>query len=333
MRRKFFTLIILLVVLSTNNLWASPTDVHAAIDSLVLMIGEQATVTVSAIQPADESIVWPSIEDFDAEKLELVEEPKADTTILDNGDLKIKVSYLVTAFDSAFIYIPGLPVVSGEDTVFTDPLTLKVMDVPVDTTQNAITDIKNVYKPPFDWVGFFTIVAYVLLGLLVVALIVWLVWRLAKSHDDKTDDADTEPVDPRQAHEIALEELELLRRKQLWQEGRNKEYHTEITEILRRYIQRRFDISAMEITSDELMDELRNYSFFKDKKDEIVILSNILSLADLVKFAKFFPLASDNENVMRKAVDFVEATKTPDQQVAGQSVPEDATKKSEMKEN
>lgn len=289
---------------------ASPINVYAEIDSVALLIGEQAKLSISAIQPADATLFWPEFNDTVVSGLEVVEKLKADTAFLDDGSLNIRQDYIVTAFDSAFIYIPELPVVSELDTFYTNPLSLKILDVPVDTTQNAITDIKNVYKPPFDWAGFLTVVAYVLLGLVAVALIVWLIWKIAKKQQIEDETLTTEPVDPRPAHEIALDELDRLRQKQLWQIGRNKEYHTEITEILRRYIQRRYSISAMELPSEELLDELKGESLLKNKKDEFSLISNILSLADLVKFAKFTPLAADNENAMRKAVEFVETTKS-----------------------
>ena len=108
-------------------------------------------------------------------------------------------------------------------------------------------------------------------------------------------------------HVTALNSLRTLREKQLWQKGMIKEYHSEITEIIRRYFEERFNLPALEMTSGEAVDELR-----KRIGTEAIIedTTNFLSNADLVKFAKYKPLASVNEEMMKQAEDIVHKTKT-----------------------
>ena len=106
-------------------------------------------------------------------------------------------------------------------------------------------------------------------------------------------------------HIVALRKLDKIRSEKLWQAGRQKQYYTGITDALREYIQKRYDMGAMEMTSAEILDGL------KDKQiDEKIFgeLDELLKTADLVKFAKFVPDAVSNEEAVPKAVRFVNST-------------------------
>ena len=107
-------------------------------------------------------------------------------------------------------------------------------------------------------------------------------------------------------HELALMELEKLRVKKLWQAGKMKDYHTELTDILRKYIEDRFHLMAMESTSSEILDDLEKKTGISKECREM--LSRILILADLVKFAKYIPLPEDHEQSMEYSVDFINKT-------------------------
>ena len=104
-------------------------------------------------------------------------------------------------------------------------------------------------------------------------------------------------------HELALSELEKLRIKKLWQGGRIKEYHSELTDILRRYLENRFSVMALEMTSQEIMDSITTQNNIHS--DSVEKLDHILAIADLVKFAKMQPLPVENDMSMENAVAFV----------------------------
>ena len=109
-----------------------------------------------------------------------------------------------------------------------------------------------------------------------------------------------------QPHEWALMELEKLRAKKLWQAGKIKDYHTELTDILRKYFEDRFHIMAMESTSSEILDDLEAKTLIpKENRD---VLSRILVMADLVKFAKYLPLPEEHDQSMEYAIDFINKT-------------------------
>ena len=106
-------------------------------------------------------------------------------------------------------------------------------------------------------------------------------------------------------HEAALAALSKLKEKKLWERGMEKEYFTELTEILRIYLDKRFGINAMEMTSRQIMQTLGANREVSDKRQ---MVRQILDMADFVKFAKVRPLPADNVAAFDNAVKFVEAT-------------------------
>ena len=115
------------------------------------------------------------------------------------------------------------------------------------------------------------------------------------------------PVEPlRPAEEVALEKLDLIREQKIWQQGQIKEYHTQLTDVVREYIARRFDVSSTEQTSDETLRAMR--PLLNQQKDLFEQLRKMLSLADLVKFAKWTATPDENELSLRNAYTFVKET-------------------------
>ena len=289
-------------------LFAQSVSVNAEMDSVNIWIGEQTKFTISAIQPNNKVLNFPLFSDSIVDGLEIVEQCKRDTVVLPSGDIKVSDSYVVTAFDSALILVPKLVITDENDSFFTNPVALKVFSVPVDSTQQAIADIKNVVKPPFDWITFLTFTAIVVLVIIIAVLIFFIVRYYRRKKKDKND-APEVVVDNRPAHVIALEQLETLRQKQLWQKSMFKEYFTELTDILRRYIDNRFGISAMEMPSEDLVDEFKSRKDIESNKELLKLLKSILSLSDLVKFAKWVPLPDENTSAFSDVLKFIDLSK------------------------
>ena len=180
-----------------------------------------------------------------------------------------------------------------------DSLQLTVLDVDVDTTTAEIRDIAPIEKVPYT---FWEIFRWVLLGLAIVALALggWWLWKKWKSGKVSDWFANT-PVDTRTPEERALDNLEELRQRQLWQAGKVKEYHTELTDAVRTFIEEATGIHATEMTSDETVEEIENLKL----KIETSLLKEIFTTADLVKFAKSEPLPHEHDRSMSEAVQFV----------------------------
>lgn len=179
-----------------------------------------------------------------------------------------------------------------------DSLLLVVNDVEVDTSSVEIRDIAPIQKVPYT---FWEIFRWILLAMGVAAIAFGVWWLL--THRKKMEEilGMGEPVDTRTPAERALDNLETLRRQQLWQAGKAKEYHTLLTDAVRQFIEESTGIRATEMTSDETVEAVENGTW----KEESSLLRNIFTTADLVKFAKSEPLPYEHDRSMNEAVAFV----------------------------
>lgn len=187
-----------------------------------------------------------------------------------------------------------------------DSLLLTVLDVEVDTTSAEIRDIAPIEKVPYT---FWEIFRWVLLALVVLALAFagWWIWKKWKS-GKVSDWFANVPVDTRTPEERALDRLETLRQSQLWQSGKAKEYHTELTDAVRTFIEEATGIHATEMTSDETVEAVESGEWKAESGDRKVMsdrLRTIFTTADLVKFAKSEPLPHEHDRSMSEAVQFV----------------------------
>ena len=302
---KRFLVIAITCVLTSSLLQAQPTTVSATMDSTILLVGEQTRLTFTVAQMRDRQVCAPVFSDTIVSGLEIVERLPLDTQLADDGLLLVSQSYVLTSFDSALYFIDAQPFVDGADTLYSNPLSLKVVSIPVDTAQHAIADIKPVYAPPFDWPLFWLIVL-ITLGVAALAVIGFFVYRYVKRHAAPSAEV-AEPQDLRPAHEIALERLDVIKAEKLWQQNRTKEYHTQLTDVVRDYIARRFGICAVEQTSAEILAGIQ--PALSGQKTVYADLKTLLTTSDLVKFAKYKPLVSEDEKSLALAYQFVEATK------------------------
>lgn len=183
--------------------------------------------------------------------------------------------------------------------VGTDSLPLVVLDVEVDTSTAEIRDIAPIERVPYT---FWEIFRWVLLVLALVAIGVGIWWFLTHRRQVQQALGLAAPVDNRDPHQRAVDNLEELREKRLWQAGKVKEYHTELTDIVRRFIEESTDVRATDMTSDETLEEMEG----KRWKVENGLLRDIFSTADMVKFAKSEPLPHEHEASLAKALAYVE---------------------------
>jgi len=188
------------------------------------------------------------------------------------------------------------------DSVQTQAISLEVLGMPVDTTK-GITDI----KPPYEIkVSFMEILPYISVGL-ILALIMFFYLRYLRKRRSVKEIIDKPSPPPIPAHILALEQLDELVREKLWQQGKIKLYYSRLTDIVRQYIELRFGVPAMEETTEDIM---RDFTHGKQVREEIRIeLKSLLELADLVKFAKWNPVAEENEASQQSAYDFILRTK------------------------
>lgn len=287
-----------------STVFAQKITVNARLDSTVMWIGNQAHLSFEVTQQPKQKVIMPLFSDSIVKGLDLVEQAKTDTVNSENGSVKVTQHYVVTAFKDSILTVRPFPFVINGDTVWSNSLTLKVVQpFKVDTAASSVADIKPVYEPKFDWVG---LIQTILLILVILALLVVLYIYIRKYWQKKPIfEKAPEPALP--PHIIALNHLDKIKENKPWQQGRSKEYHTELTDVIREYIELVFGMKSMEMTSEEILYQLRTMR--KSDKTSYLGLQQILQLADLVKFAKWNPLPDEHELSLKNAYLFVNQTK------------------------
>ena len=298
-RHIVMTALLLLAATAT----AGNVTFKARLDSATLLMGKTTTLHLEITQDKDARGFFPNEQtDTLNAMVEIAERPQADTTSLDNNRIQINRDLIIQSFDSGMWIIKPIPYVVNGDTAYSNQLSIKVL--PVDVSQmKDIHDIKPVEAVPFslfDWLP-----DYWWLWLLALLLIGAGIWAYHKYYKKGIN-----PLKPSKKrlppYEEAMINLQNLKAAQLWQRGQEKEYFTGLTDILRVYIDRRFGINAVEMTSSQIIDTLKKNEETKAVNEQ---LEMILEVADIVKFANARPLADDNEVAYQRAVNFVEAAR------------------------
>jgi hypothetical protein len=305
-------IITFILFLVTVQLFSQEIRVDAVLDTSKMRIGEQAKIDVYVTYDArqkDLKIQWPSIGDTLTGKIEVVSVSAIDTTFPDKTNSSKIFQHqqiLISVYDSGYYAVPGLKFILNNDTtrpLYTNPLFLEVHTVPTDTSAKKLKDIKPPFDEKFNWRWYINYI-YWGVGILVFILIIVLVTIY---YTRKQNRAVSEPEKPKiPAHITALASLEKIKEEQLWKDGKIKEHYSAISETIRAYIEDRFNVNALESTTDEIMTAFRSQVVDKDSKDK---LQQLLMLSDLVKFAKMFPIEDEHNFTLQNAFDFVNGTK------------------------
>lgn len=297
-------LLVAILALFGGKGYGQKTLIDLSMDSAAILIGEQTKLhlSVTTDQGNDVQIVIPS--DTLMRGVEVLNVTKPDTSLIDNNRIVIKQDVLITSFDSALYLLPPMKVIDRNDTIYSQQVALKVSTIPVNVDKpEEFYDIKGVWKPPFVLADYYPIIYGILLTLFLICVIAYIVKRM-RNKQSLIPFKKEEPQLP--PYEQAIKELDEIKEQRLWQQGRNKEYYTLVTEALRKYIVSRFCINAMEMTSAEILDIIKKES---DADSVYENLKQILILSDFVKFAKLHPLPDENELSMMNAYLFVNQTK------------------------
>ncbi len=279
---------------------ASAQQVRAWLDTASIRIGEQATLHLEIEQPAAERYSWPPVADTIGPVEVLGHGVVHEQWTPDSLLVTRRQSLTVTCFDSGYFAIPPFVFRNELDTgasLETLPMLLAVHTVAVDTSK-AIRDIKAPLEEPYTWQDVWPWA----LGGLAAAGAAWMALVWYRKRQERKNQVPARKVPDRPAHEIAIESLRALEDQKRWQQGDYKGYHTALTDIIRIYIEHRWHVNAMEMTTDEIM---RYPVIYKLSSDNMTQLRYLLELADYVKFAKLVPVAHENEQSMKHAYDFV----------------------------
>jgi hypothetical protein len=292
---KMKKILFLFLLLLSTTIFAQ--KVTSSVDTTRNKIGAKFLLTLKTTVGKNDKVKFPETKNFGA--LEIIESYKIDT-VKKNESLELIKKYGLTQFDSGRYSIPKIRVVINGKPVFTDSIALEVTNVKVDTLKQKMYDIKTVQSVETSnnwWI-------YLLLFVVFVWLSFGIFWFLKnrKKPQKEEEIVYTSPI------EKATSLLQSLEKKELWQKGEVKIYYSELTDIVRNYIEEEIQIPAMESTTSELVLSLKNVAKQKKLKLSQETLSNlekVLKQADLVKFAKVKPLDFEIEEDKKRVTNSI----------------------------
>ena len=283
--------LILFFFVLTLNLFSQSAKYLVDKDSI--LIGQQIRFTVE-LNDIELTNDFPVFNDSIVKGIEIIKKLEIDTII--NKDIySLKQEYVITSWDSGSYYIPPF---KFNNQISTNALLINVFSVLIDQ-KAEIKDIKEPLNPEYVLADF---LVWILIALL-LALTIYLFKKFYKKKSNLKEIKEVKKIIP--PHLLALEELAKIENKELWQSGKIKEYHSEISESLRKYIENRYNFIALELTTYENLDRIKDNisgEIFNE-------LKKILEVSDLAKFSKSRPTYNENIECIKLSIKFVNQTK------------------------
>ena len=302
MMKRFLLYLCLGVVPALSS--AQNVIVKAEVDSMMMWIGQQTGLHVEVTCDAGQTVTFPAYRDTIVTGLEIIPPVVTDTQYVNDGQrMVVTRNYLLTCFDSALIYIPYIPVTVDGEEYQSNRLALAFMtyDIPEEEAQQIFGPKENMKTP----IKMYEVKGLLLYWLLAAIAVVAAFYLIIRYRDDKPiiRRIKIEPKIP--AHIRAISEIEELRQSGGPHNEDSKAYYTQLTDILRAYINDRFGFNATEMTSYEILERLEE----SQDKESLSELRDLLSTSDMVKFAKFKPMLNENDRNLVNALEFVNDTK------------------------
>ena len=318
-RLTFFRHIILIVCCTVYTLpILSQASVVQSLDSIEIMIGQQAHLTLNVTVHKGTSIIFPVLKTSHdlIPGIEVLHISANDTTSLDNNMIKISKIYTITSFEEKLYAIPGMEVKADNKIVKGNTVALKVITMDIDTLHpNQFFPPKDIQNNPFSW-SEWSLIFWLCLILVILAGVGGYLYVRLKQNKPIVIYARIVKHIP--AHQRAMNEIDKIKSERMNASENQKEYYTLLTDTLRQYIKERFRFNAMEMTSSEIIFHLQESG---DQKmiDE---LKELFQTADLVKFAKYSTLINENDLNLVNAINFIDQTKMEGQAIEERIVPE-----------
>ena len=300
---------ILLLLFGVCMLSLAQVKVDVSIDPQEILVGEQSRLTVSVTMKEGQTAQFPIYKYAEplVPGVEVLEVGAPDTARTGDQQLKVTQVYTLTSFDDTLYYLPPMEVKVDGKGYPSKNLALKVLTIEIDTLHpNQFFPPKTVQTPPFDWSEWAPLFWLSVLALLLMALVAYLYGRL---RDNKPIISRIRIIKHVPAHQKAMQAIEKIKADNADMAYDQKEYYTRLTDTLRTYLEERFGIQAMEMTSGEIIEQLRN----EEDQSKIEELRQLLETADLVKFAKHSALLDERGRNMASVVDFIQTTKRDEQ--------------------
>lgn len=304
--------ILFLIILVTSALGLhAQVSVEAMIDSIQILVGQQAHVTLTAVAKENSKVEFPQFKPTQmiTPGVEVLGSQEMESQQEDNGFVTRATVYTLTSFDDTLYYLPPMTVKIDGKPYKSKSLALKVLTIDVDTTNvDQFFGPKDVQDNPFQWSDWSLTFWLSVLMLVLLAICYYLYLRM---RDNKPIITHIRIVKKLLPHQKAMQQIEQIKAEKMVTAEDSKEYYTRLTDTIRKYIEERYGFSAMEMTSSEIIAKLM------ETQDEGALseLRHLFLTADLVKFAKYSTLINENDMNLVNAIDFINQTKLENEPV------------------
>ncbi len=308
---KKYVLFLMATFALLGGLKAQNVEVKGKVESTDVQVGKPFTLDLSLKVPYGWFVEWNDFAtDTLSEQLDIIKRSEVERTADADSNVIVKQQLTLMTFDTGQVQVPpvGLTYARSFDDpdrlkAYTDPIKLYSTTMSVDTTMAYKPIVEPIdapvkFKEVFPWI----------LGALLLVLLVIGIWYWRK-HRKPSVDADGNivrgPVIP--PYDKAVGDLKKLREEKIWQSGKVKEYFSSLTDIAREYIEGQFGVNAIEMTTDDILEEVKPLHFPKETYDK---LKDTMEIADLVKFAKYSASTLESDTALNSMTDFVNESYT-----------------------
>lgn len=304
-----YVLILSILLVTSISTAIAQVNVLVNIDSLNLMVGEQTRIHLKVEANANQKVVLPVFSDTLVKGVIIVEQSKPETQKIEGSNrIAITQDYLVTAFDSALYYIPPFKVKVDNQLFQSKSLALKVNTIPIpmdSVNVNHFFGPRDVQHVDYTWAE---LKGLILGGILIIVMTLLSIILYRKYKDNKpiVRIVKVEPKLP--PHLMAIKKIEEIKSSRLSESGNVKAYYTQLTDVLRSYLNERFHFNATEMTSSEILEKLNEL----DAQNALDEFKSLLQTADMVKFAKYITQLNENDKNLMNAIEFINKTKQED---------------------
>lgn len=289
-----------------GGLMAQQVEVEGTVTDTKVQVGKPFTLDLSLKVPYGWFVEWNEFaQDTLSEQIDILKRGNVERTADADSNVIVKQQLTLMTFDTGQIVLPsvGLKYAKSFDDpmrleAFTDPVTLYATTIAVDTAL-AYKPIIEPLAAPITMKEVFPWILAVLLAIL-IGLGIWLFLKRRKTRVDEDGNVIKGPVIP--PYDKAVDELKRLREEKMWQSGKVKEYFSSLTDIAREYIEGQFGVNAVEMTTDDILEEVKPLHF---APETFAKLKDTMEIADLVKFAKYSTSSLESENAMSSMTEFV----------------------------
>lgn len=303
---KKYVLFLMAIFALLGGLKAQNVEVEGKVESTDVQVGKPFTLDLSLKVPYGWFVEWNDFAiDTLSEQLDIIKRSEVERTADADSNVIVKQQLTLMTFDTGQVQVPpvGLTYARSFDDpdrlkAYTDPIKLYSTTMSVDTTMTYKPIVEPIdapvkFKEVFPWI----------LGALLLVLLVIGIWYWSKHRKPKVDvdgNIVRGPVIP--PYDKAVGDLKKLREEKIWQSGKVKEYFSSLTDIAREYIEGQFGVNAIEMTTDDILEEVRPLHFPKETYDK---LKDTMEIADLVKFAKYSASTLESDTALNSMTDFV----------------------------